>query len=138
VYMRNKSRLAKAYIREHPGEFLRLSGTRVARFWTGAGTEVNSGIIELHAVLTSVLGLLGLAALCRQSRTKALLFLLPLLVFPLPYYITHPDFRFRLLLDPLLTILSAYAVYRLNSYWSAAHEQLHPVLSPGDASVHLS
>ena len=67
-----------------------------------------------------------------------MLFLLPLLVFPLPYYITHPDFRFRLLLDPLLTILSAYAVYRFNSYGSAAHEQLHPVLSPGDAPVHVS
>jgi hypothetical protein len=63
-------------------------------------------------VLTSLLGLLGLALLCRQSRTTALLFLLPIVVFPLPYYITHPDFRFRLLLDPLLTILSAYAVSR--------------------------
>jgi hypothetical protein len=42
------------------------------------------------------------------------------------------------LLDPLLTILSAYAVYRLNPYWSAAHEQLHPVHSPGDAPVHIS
>jgi 4-amino-4-deoxy-L-arabinose transferase-like glycosyltransferase len=138
VYMRNKSTLAKAYVCAHPGAFLRLSATRVVRFWSGAGSELNSGIVELHAVLTSLLGLLGLAALCRQSRTTALLFLLPLLVFPLPYYITHPDFRFRLLLDPLLTILSAYAVYRFNSYGSAAHEQLHPVLSPGDASVHVS
>ena len=138
VYMRNKSTLAKAYVRAHPGDFLRLSATRVVRFWTGAGSELNAGVVELHAVLTSLLGLLGLAALCRQSRTTALLFLLPLLVFPLPYYITHPDFRFRLLLDPLLTILSAYAVYRFNSYGSAAHEQLHPVLSPGDASVHVS
>jgi hypothetical protein len=138
VYMRNKSTLARAYVRAHPGYFLRLSATRVARFWAGAGSEVNSGIVELHAVLTSLLGLLGLAALCRQSRTTALLFLLPLLVFPLPYYITHPDFRFRLLVDPLLTILSAYAVFRFNSSWSAAHEQLHPVLSPGDASIHVS
>jgi 4-amino-4-deoxy-L-arabinose transferase-like glycosyltransferase len=138
VYMRNKSTLAKAYVCAHPGAFLRLSATRVVRFWSGAGSEVNSGIVEVHAVLSSLLGLFGLAALCRQSRTTALLFLLPLLVFPLPYYITHPDFRFRLLLDPLLTILSAYAVYRLNSYGSAAHEQLHPVLSPGDASVHVS
>jgi hypothetical protein len=138
VYMRNKSTLAKAYVRAHPGDFLRLSATRVVRFWTGAGSELNSSIVELHAALTSLLGLLGLAALCRHSRTTALLFLLPLLVFPLPYYITHPDFRFRLLLDPLLTILSAYAVYRFNSYGSAAHEQLHPVLSPGDTSVHLS
>ncbi len=115
VYMRNKSMLARAYVRAHPGEFLRLSATRVLRFWTGAGSEVNSGIVELHAVLTSLLGLLGLAALCRRSRTTAMLFLLPLLVFPLPYYITHPDFRFRLLLDPLLTILSAYAVCRLKA-----------------------
>jgi hypothetical protein len=138
AYMRSKSTLAKVYVRADPGEFLWLSATRVVRFWTGAGSEVNSGIVELHAVLTSLLGLLGLAALWRQSRTKAFLFLLPLVIFPLPYYITHPDFRFRLLLDPLLTILSAYAVYRLNSYWSAAHEQLHPVLSPGDASVHVS
>jgi 4-amino-4-deoxy-L-arabinose transferase-like glycosyltransferase len=138
VYMRSKSTLAKAYVRAHPGDFLRLSATRVVRFWTGAGSEANSGVVELHAVLTSVLGLFGLAALCRQSRTTASLFLLPILVFPLPYYITHPDFRFRLLLDPLLTILSAYAVYRLNPYWSAAHEQLHPVHSPGDAPVHIS
>jgi 4-amino-4-deoxy-L-arabinose transferase-like glycosyltransferase len=113
VYMRNKSMLARAYVRAHPGEFLRLSATRVLRFWTGAGSEVNSGTIELHAVLTSLLGLLGLAALWRRSRTTAMLFLLPLLDFPLPYYITHPDFRFRLLLDPLLTILSAYVVCRL-------------------------
>jgi hypothetical protein len=138
VYMRNKSRLAETYVRAHPGDFLRLSATRVVRFWSGTGSEANSGIVELHAVLTSLLGLLGGTALWRRSRTTALLFLLPLLIFPLPYYITHPDFRFRLLLDPLLTILSAYAACRLNCYWSAAHEQLHPVLSPGDASVHVS
>jgi hypothetical protein len=138
LYMGNKSMLAKAYVRAHPGDFLRLSAIRMVRFWTGAGSEVNSGIVVLHAVLTSLLSLWGLAALYRQSRRTAMLFALPVLIFPLPYYITHPDFRFRLLLDPLLTILSAYAVCRLNSYGSAAHEQLHPVLSPGDASVHVS
>ncbi len=112
VYMRNKSTLAMAYVRAHPGEFMRLSAMRAIRFWTGSGSEANSGIVELHAVLTSLLGLLGLALVWRRSRTTALLFLLPMIVFPLPYYITHPDFRFRLLLDPLLTILSAYAISR--------------------------
>jgi len=38
------------------------------------------------------------------------LFLLPLILFPLPYYITHAEFRYRLVVDPLLTILGAYAV----------------------------
>jgi hypothetical protein len=138
VYMGNKSALAKIYIRAHPAEFLRLSATRVIRFWTGAGSAVNSGLVVLHAVLTSLLGLLGLATLFGRRRAAAMLFLLPILVFPLPYYITHPDFRFRLLLDPLLTILSAYAVTRLNSYWSAAHDQLHTVLSHRDVSLHVS
>jgi hypothetical protein len=111
--MRNKSTQAWAYVHAHPGDFLRLSATRVVCFWTGAGSELNSGIVELHAVVTSLLGLSGLAALWRRSKNTAMLFLLPLLVFPLPYYITHPNFRFRLLLDPLLTILSAYTAYRL-------------------------
>jgi 4-amino-4-deoxy-L-arabinose transferase-like glycosyltransferase len=110
VYMGNKSTLAEAYIRAHPGEFLRLIAMRVVRFWTGAGSEVNSGLVELHAVVTSLLGFIGLVVLLGKSRATAFLFLWPLLIFPLPYYITHPDFRFRLLLDPVLTILSAYAV----------------------------
>jgi hypothetical protein len=121
AYMNNKSTLAKAYIRELPGTFIRLSGERVVRFWTGAGSAANSGVIELHAVATSLLGLAGLGILCKTHRVKdrgrAMLFLLPIVVLPLPYYITHPDFRFRLLLDPLLTILSAYALTQLGSYW---------------------
>jgi Dolichyl-phosphate-mannose-protein mannosyltransferase len=116
-YMRDKGTLAKDYIRTHPGEFIRLSAERVARFWTGAGFAVNSGLVELHAVLTSLLGLAGLGALCKQRRAVAMLFLLPLLVFPLPYYITHAEFRFRLVLDPLLTILGAYAITRVGAYW---------------------
>jgi hypothetical protein len=83
-------------------------------------------VVELHAVTTSLLGLAGLAALCKQRRSLAVLFLLPLLIFPLPYYITHAEFRFRLVLDPLLTILSAYAVTELGSlaafkgcYWGS-------------------
>jgi hypothetical protein len=122
-YMRDKGTLARDYIHTHPGEFIRLSAERVARFWTGAGLAVNSGVIELHAVLTSLLGLAGLVALCKQRRVedrgRAALFLLPLLVFPLPYYITHAEFRFRLVLDPLLTILGAYAITQVGSYWQS-------------------
>jgi hypothetical protein len=119
-YMRNKATLARTYIRAHPSEFIRLSAERVVRFWTGAGFAENSGMVELHAVTTSLLGLAGLAALFKRRRAVAVLFLLPLLLFPLPYYITHAEFRFRLVLDPLLTILSAYAVTRVGAYWQTA------------------
>ena len=113
AYMENKAAQARAYIRSHPTQFLRLSMQRVGRFWTGAGGETNSGVVELHVVITTLLGLLGLGMLGKQRPAAAMLFLLPLLLFPLPYYVTHPDFRFRLVLDPLLTILSAYAVIEL-------------------------
>lgn len=121
AYMSNKARLAKDYIRAHPADFVRLSAERVARFWTGAGSMSNSGVVEFHAVVTSLLGLVGLGAMFQRQRAVAMLFLMPLLIFPLPYYITHPDFRFRLVLDPLLTILGAHAIVRIETYWKSQH-----------------
>ncbi len=97
VYMRDKSALAKAYMRAHPGEFLRLSAVRFFRFWTGTGNKDGSVIFTLHAVLTTSLGFMGIWRWCREGRVRlAVLFLLPLMVFPLPYYITHAEFRYRL------------------------------------------
>jgi 4-amino-4-deoxy-L-arabinose transferase-like glycosyltransferase len=112
AYMRDKSALAKEYIRAHPAEFLRLTMVRIIRFWTGTGTKEGSVIFALHAVLTTVLGAMGLWWLFRRQRSSlAVLFLLPLMLFPLPYCITHAEFRYRLVVDPLLTILGAYAVW---------------------------
>jgi 4-amino-4-deoxy-L-arabinose transferase-like glycosyltransferase len=111
AYMRDKSALARAYIRAHPVEFLRLSVVRFIRFWTGNGTRNGSVIFILHAVLTTALGTLGTWHLWQRRRLSlAALFLLPLILFPLPYYITHAEFRYRLVVDPLLTILAAHAV----------------------------
>jgi hypothetical protein len=111
AYMQDKSALAKGYVRAHPSEFLRLSGIRFIRFWIGAGTRGGSTIFILHAVLTTALGTVGAWRLLQQRRLSlAVLFLLPLILFPLPYYITHAEFRYRLVIDPLLTILAAYAV----------------------------
>jgi 4-amino-4-deoxy-L-arabinose transferase-like glycosyltransferase len=110
-YMRDKSALARAYVRAHPSEFLRLDGVRFIRFWIGAGSRDGSVIFILHAVLTTALGVTGILRLWQRRRLSlAALFLLPLMLFPLPYYITHAEFRYRLVIDPLLTILGAYAV----------------------------
>ena len=111
VYMQDKSTLAKAYIRGHLLEFLRLSALRFLRFWTGTGTRDGSLFFATHAVLTTSLGLIGLWRLFRERRFRlAALFLLPMIFFPLPYYITHAEFRYRLVIDPLLVILAGYAV----------------------------
>jgi hypothetical protein len=111
AYMQDKSALAKAYICAHPSAFLRLSAVRFFRFWTGTGNQDGSVIFTLHGVLTSSLGFMGIWRLVREGRLRvAFLFLMPLMVFPLPYYITHAEFRYRLVIDPMLTILAAYAL----------------------------
>jgi hypothetical protein len=111
AYMRDKQAQAETYMRAHPAEFLRLSTVRFIRFWTGTGSKDGSFLFSMHAVLTTALGVMGIWLLCKRGRVRlAVLFLLPLMLFPLPYYITHAEFRYRLVVDPLLTMLAAYAV----------------------------
>jgi 4-amino-4-deoxy-L-arabinose transferase-like glycosyltransferase len=111
AYMRDKSRLARTYVRAHPLEFLRLSSIRFVRFWTGTGSKDGSVLFAVHALLTSCLGAMGMWRLWQRRRFGvAALFLVPLMLFPLPYYITHAEFRYRLVVDPLLTILAASAL----------------------------
>ena len=112
-YMGHKTALAKQYIRAHPAIFVSLSAERFLRYWTGTGSSEPSLFLELHACLTTILGAFGLVWLFRSRRTQlAVTLLLPLLLFPLPYYITHAELRFRILIEPVTTILAAYAVSR--------------------------
>jgi 4-amino-4-deoxy-L-arabinose transferase-like glycosyltransferase len=113
AYMREKSALAENYIRAHPREFVRVTLKRVARFWVGTGARGNSGVVIVHVLTTSLLGVVGLAILYGRRRPVAMLFVPVLLVFPLPYYITDIKFRYRLELDPILAILSAYTIMQI-------------------------
>jgi hypothetical protein len=114
AYTQDKTEQAETYIREYPGIFLKMTMRRVFRFWTGTGNQTGSAVYAIHALLTTSLGLIGIVLLYRRRRhSLAILMALPLLLFPLPYYITHAEFRYRLNIDPILTILAAYAVAQL-------------------------
>jgi hypothetical protein len=111
AYASHKSELTREYIEAHPREFLQVTMRRVVRFWAGTGNRGGSPFFPLHALTTTLLGFIGLGLLFRRRRLAlAFLFLLPLALFPLPYYITHADFRFRIVIDPLITPLAAFAV----------------------------
>jgi 4-amino-4-deoxy-L-arabinose transferase-like glycosyltransferase len=111
AYTNGKSALAKSYIEAHPGTFLALSARRFSRFWLGSGTQGGSPLFIAHAVLTTGFGLWGLWLLLRERRwSVGLLLATPLLFFPIPYYIAHAEFRYRIVIDALLTLLGAYAV----------------------------
>jgi len=127
AYTRDKSDQALQYIHLHPAIFIRLSLRRFFRFWAGTGSVGGPPVYELHALLTTLLGFTGLVFLYRnRMRAFALLMALPLLLFPLPYYITHAEFRYRLNIDPLLTLLAAYAVTQLAARWPRRRAQSQP------------
>ena len=114
AYTQQKSALAKSYIVAHPLTFVSLSARRFFRFWSGTGTEHGSPVFMVHASATTLLGFTGLWLLARRRRWHVLLLLAtPLLLFPLPYYITHAEFRYRLVIDPLMTLLAASALVAL-------------------------
>jgi hypothetical protein len=113
-YSAHKSELAKQYIATHPLEFLELTARRFVRFWTGTGTQNGSVLFALHATSTTFLGVIALALLLRRRRYELVaLFAVPMLLFPIPYLITHAEFRYRLVIDPIMTALGAYAVVEL-------------------------
>jgi len=111
AFMRYKAALAKEYIAAHPREFVRLSTQRFVLYWMGG-----TGAISCFSILTTVLGAVGFVLLVRDGRVPlAVLLCLPLIVFPLPYYITHAEARFRIVMEPITTLLSAYAVLKLSA-----------------------
>jgi hypothetical protein len=110
AYVAQKSTEARTFIATHPVTFMNLTLRRFVRFWTGSGSRGGSAFFVLHACISTLLGLIGIGFLARRQPAIACLCALPLLLFPLPYYITHAEFRYRLVLDPLLTVLAAYGL----------------------------
>jgi 4-amino-4-deoxy-L-arabinose transferase-like glycosyltransferase len=114
AYTHGKMKLAEEFIASHPLLFVQMTAARMARFWLGTGSSGGSIFFPLHGTLTFVLGACGLWLLFRRKKGLALLLAVPLLLFPLPYYVSHAEFRFRLVIDPILTLLGAYAVVELS------------------------
>jgi hypothetical protein len=119
-YTQYKSEQAWEYIRARPDVFVNMTARRVFRFWTGTGGPGRVPVWAIHATTTTLLGFAGFILIYRDKRTRdfAILTAIPLLLFPLPYYITHAEFRYRLNIDPLMTILGAYAIAQLDAAMS--------------------
>lgn len=102
-YMREKREAATAWIEAHPREFVELTVRRFVRYWSGSSKAPAPMTVPLSAA-----ALVGLVLLWR-SRQLFILFTLPLVLYPLPYYVTHSDVRYQFVLDPLLVILAGFA-----------------------------
>ncbi len=121
-YMAAKRQEAIGYIRAHPGAYALRSLRHAIFMWTGFWSlhleylrqePFDPENILLLSTL-SALSLFGLYHLFREGRRAvAMLYLLVLLSFPIPYYLSHLDPGFRHPVDPLLVILASFAINRL-------------------------
>jgi 4-amino-4-deoxy-L-arabinose transferase-like glycosyltransferase len=120
-YMTAKHQEAMTYIQRHPGAYALRTFRHVVFMWTGFWSFDRKYLREepfdpQNICLLSLLSLLSLSGLYRMFREGssaiAMLYLLVLLVFPLPYYLSHLDPGFRHPLDPLLVILACSTITR--------------------------
>jgi 4-amino-4-deoxy-L-arabinose transferase-like glycosyltransferase len=116
-----EQRLAMEYIRSHPGEFAGKTWNRILDTWLAVDDSFDDHwIASLHLMgenifLCSVFSLLSFAGLLlalRANGIEALPLAICLILFPVPYYISLAEMRYRHPIDPLLAVLTAYAVSR--------------------------
>ncbi len=108
-YMRQAKREALDWIKAHPAEFLRLTASRVIHFWFG---PLHQPMIAAGISLLTILAFLGarrtLPALTMPQRAALLI---PLMTFPLVYYIVTYMSRYAVPINWLLLMFAGAEVW---------------------------
>ena len=122
-YIAGKQRDALAFMRAHPAQTLRSIAGRVWSNWFAVTDRVQAQWSTLPLYVRALfianfsmvlLGGLALILALRQAASEAIPYLIVVLVFPLPYYLTHTLVRYRFPIEPIITIL---AVQGLSQIW---------------------
>ena len=116
AYMRDSGREAMEWIRAHPGEFTRLTAARVRHFWFGPLDDPAMSLAFLALVGLALLGLVGMAR--QLPATGSAILLIPLLTYPLVYYLVPWQHRYRFPIEWILFLLAGAGVW-----WLAARFQ---------------
>jgi Dolichyl-phosphate-mannose-protein mannosyltransferase len=114
-YMQEKRREALGFLAQHPGLYFVMCWRRFLYTWTAFwNLDPPNLAIELHdpanvflTVPLTVLMLVGLWQAVRKAREAAIPYVLVLVFYPLLFYLTHPQLRYRHIIDPEIVILAA-------------------------------
>ena len=66
--------------------------------------------MDVITVTLFLLAILGFFLLTKEHPESAVLFAIPLFIFPLPYYFTLAVARFQYVIDPILVVLAAHRI----------------------------
>ena len=108
-YMREARREATAWIRANPDTFMALTARRALYFWFGSPSE---GPLAALSALLTVLAAVGLHRLWPVlGSPQRAAFAIPLLAFPLVYYVVIFMPRYRVPLTGLLLVSAGSAIW---------------------------
>jgi 4-amino-4-deoxy-L-arabinose transferase-like glycosyltransferase len=124
AYVESKQKLAFQFVRESPWEFITLTAKRVAYFWDGSALGYRGPVpwywVPSSFAVVSFLLLPALLVAHRRDLHAWQMFFGALLLYPLPYYLTFSQVRYRHVLEPVILLLMAYAgseaLSKLTSY----------------------
>lgn len=125
AYCDASGRAAAEFIRGAPARFAELVGRRIAIFWLGEATNDWKGNLRT-AINLSVGKRLAMAGLALASLLGALagfrprdhaVLLIAMLVYPLPFYLTHVSNRYRFPIEPLMVVFTAHLCVLVWSGW---------------------
>lgn len=111
VYMRRAGRRALEWIEANPGTFLELTASRVAHWWLGPLYYPPGALLVTALTILALLGAwMTFPALTVPQRTALLI---PLVTYPLVYYVVAYMPRYREPIDWIFFLLAAATVWRL-------------------------
>lgn len=113
AYIQANTNEALRFVRQYPGEFLALCAKRVVYFWDGSAMQYRGPVAPYWFPWSfGLFSFLLLPALWVCSRLKIpywqMLFAV-VLIYPIPYYLTHPPVRYRHIVEPEMVLLISLA-----------------------------
>jgi 4-amino-4-deoxy-L-arabinose transferase-like glycosyltransferase len=113
AYTAGQGRQAMQFIRANPGRFVVLCMKRFLYYWGGnprSSLLQKAALKNLFVITTSLLCFCGLGLALRKRAPGAWLFFWLLLFYPVVYYITISNIRYRQPLEPFMVILSVFLI----------------------------
>jgi hypothetical protein len=117
AYVAAAQKQALKFVHDSPGEFVSLTANRLAYFWDGSAMHYRPPVawywVPSSFPVISFLLLPGLLVSHRQKVFGWWMFFGAVLSYPMPYYLTFSQVRYRHVIEPLILLLAAFAAVQL-------------------------
>jgi hypothetical protein len=120
--------MALANVGRHPVSFAVVSCRRAIRFWTGFWSirsvylysEPLDALNVFFCTSITFLMLRGTFRWWKEDRRELLPYLFLLIIFPIPYYLTHSSMDYRQPIEPQIIVLVAIGIFGFKDWMAAA------------------